>query len=85
MLFAALKDKKALTTVMKENLRLKQLRLNYINNNNNNKKKEHLILVISSFRVSVVSSVLEQLTVVFLMSFSKNLKYLSRPILVLLF
>ena len=70
MLFAALKDKNALTAVMKENLRLKQLRLNYINNQKN-KKKEHLILVISPFRVGVVSSVLEQLTVAFLVFFKK--------------
>ena len=40
VLFAALKYiKKALTTVMKENLRLKQLRLNYINNQKNQTKK----------------------------------------------
>ena len=39
VLFAALKDKKALTTVMKENLCLKQLRLNYINNQRNKEKK----------------------------------------------
>ena len=32
VLFAALKDKKALTTVVKENLRFKQLQLNYLNN-----------------------------------------------------
>ena len=31
VLFAALKDKKALTTIMKENLRFKQLQLNYLN------------------------------------------------------
>ena len=35
VLFAALKDKKALKTVMKENLRPKQLRWNYINNQKN--------------------------------------------------
>ena len=32
-------------------------------------KKDHVVLVISSFRVGVVSSVLEQLTVVLLVSF----------------
>ena len=71
MLFAALKDKKALTTVLKENLRLKQLRLN-INKQKTN-KKEHLILLVISFRVDVVSSVLEQLTVVLIVSFYKTL------------
>ena len=38
VLFAAFKDKKALTTIMKENLCSKQLRLNYPNNQK--KKKE---------------------------------------------
>ena len=61
VLFVALKDKKALTTIMKENLRFRQLRVNYLNNNN---KKEHLRLVISLIRVAAVSVVLEQLTVV---------------------
>ena len=32
VLFAALKDQKALTTVVKENLLFKQLQLNYLNN-----------------------------------------------------
>ena len=48
-------------------------------------KKEHLRLVISSIRVSLISSVLEQLTVVLASVFFKNLKHLSYPILVLLF
>ena len=39
VLFAALKDKKALTRVMKENLRLKQLRLNCISNQKNKQEK----------------------------------------------
>ena len=39
VLFAILKDKKALTTIMKENLRFKQLRLNYINNQKNKQKR----------------------------------------------
>ena len=52
---------------MKEILRFKQLRLNYLNNQK--KKKEHLRLVIGSFRVGAVSSVLERLTVVSLVSF----------------
>ena len=53
---------------MKENLRLKRLRLNYINNQKK-LRKEHLRLVISSIRLSVVSSVLEQLPAVLLVSF----------------
>ena len=57
---------------MKENLRLKQLRLNYINNQKK-LRKEHLRLVISSIRLSVVSSVLEQLPAVLLVSFQKIL------------
>ena len=32
VLFAALKDKKALTTIMEENLRFKQFWSNYLNN-----------------------------------------------------
>ena len=52
---------------MKENLRFKQLRLNYLSNQK--KKKRHLRLVISPIRLGAVSSVLEQLTVVLLVSF----------------
>ena len=54
---------------MKENLPFKQLRLNYINNQKNKTKKEHLRLIVSSIRVGVFSSVLEQLTIVLLVSF----------------
>ena len=50
---------------MKENLRFKQLSLNYLNN----QKKEHLRLVISFIKVGAASSILEQLTVVLLVSF----------------
>ena len=57
VLFAALKDKEVLTTIMEENLRFKQLRLNY--QNKQKIKKEHLRLGINSIRVGVVSSVLE--------------------------
>ena len=57
VLFAALKDKEVLTTIMEENLRFKQLRLNY--QNKQKIKKEHLRLGIDSIRVGVVSSVLE--------------------------
>ena len=39
MLFAELKDKKALTTRMKENLGFKQLRLSYLKNQNKKKKR----------------------------------------------
>ena len=42
---------------MEENLRFKQLRLNY--QNKQKIKKEHLRLGINSIRVGVVSSVLE--------------------------
>ena len=52
---------------MNENLRFKQLQLTYLNNQKN--KKEHLRLITSSIRVSAVSSILEQLTVVLLVSF----------------
>ena len=38
VLFAALKDKKALTTIMKEKLCFKQLRSNYLNNNKRRKR-----------------------------------------------
>ena len=50
---AALKDKKALATIMKQNLRFKQLRLNYLNNQKKKRKKEkkeHLRLVITSIK-----------------------------------
>ena len=63
VLLAALKDKKAYTTIMKGNLQL-----NYLNKPKK-KKKEHLISVISSIRVGTVSSVLERLTVALLVSF----------------
>ena len=48
-------------TIMKENLRFMQLRLNYINKKKQNKKR-------TSIKVGVVSRVLEQLTVVLLVS-----------------
>ena len=70
MLFPVLKDKKALMTIMKENLRFKEMRLNYLSKQQKTKaKKEQLRLVINSVRVDVVSSVLEQLTFVLLVSF----------------
>ena len=53
---------------MKESLRFKQLRLNYLNKQKKNKIND-LRLVINSIRVGVVSSVLEQLTFVLLVSF----------------
>ena len=56
VLFAASKDKKALMTIMKENLCFKQLRMNYLNKQKKT-KKEHLRLVINSIRVGVVSRV----------------------------
>ena len=48
VLFTALKYKKALTAILKENLRFKQLRLNYINSQKKQTEKERLRLVISS-------------------------------------
>ena len=54
MLFTALKHKKALTAILKENLRFKQLRLNYINSQKKQTEKERLRLVIRSIRVGVV-------------------------------
>ena len=77
VLFAAFKNKKALTTIMKEILGFKQLGLNYLNNQKK-ERKQRLRLVISSIRVDAVSSVLERLTVVFF----KSLKHLSHFILV---
>ena len=55
MLFTTLKYKKALTAILKENLRFKQLRLNYINSQKKQTEKERLRLVISSVRVGVVA------------------------------
>ena len=43
------------TQPLKENLRFKQLRLNYINNQKKQTEKERLRLVISSIRVGVVA------------------------------
>ena len=51
VLFTASKDKKALTTIMKENVRFTQLQLNYLNKK---RKKEHLRLLISYIRVGAV-------------------------------
>ena len=55
MLFTALKYKKALTAILKENLRFKQLQLNYINSQKKQIEIERLRLVISSIRVGVVA------------------------------
>ena len=55
MLVTTVKYKKALTTILKENLRFKQLRLNYINSQKKQTAKERLRLVISSIRVGVVA------------------------------
>ena len=55
VLFTALKYKKALTAILKENLHFKQLWLNYINSQKKQTEKEHLRLVISSIRVAVVA------------------------------
>ena len=55
-------------TIMKENLRFKQMRLNCLSKQQKTKAKK-LRLAINSVRVGVVSSVLEQLTFVLLVSF----------------
>ena len=55
MLFTILKYKKALTAILKGNLRFKRLRLNYKNNQKKQTEKERLRLVISSIRVGVVA------------------------------
>ena len=55
VLFATLEYKKSLTATIKENLRFKQLRLNYINKQKHQTEKEHLTLVKSSVRVGVVN------------------------------
>ena len=49
------KYKKALTAILKENLRFKQLLLNYINNQKKQTEKERVRLGISSIRVGVVA------------------------------
>ena len=47
MLFTALKYETTLTAILKENLRLKQLRLNYTNSQRKQAEKERLRLVMS--------------------------------------
>ena len=86
VLFAVFKDKKALTTVMKENLRLKQLRLNYINNNNNNnnnKRAPNISKKLFQGRCGFkyIRTIDSRLASVFL----KNPKHFLEPISVLLF
>ena len=55
VLFTELKYKKALTAILKGNLRFKQLRLNCIDSQKKQIEKERLTLVISSIRVGVVA------------------------------
>ena len=55
MLFTALKYKKALPAILRENLRFKQLRLKYINSQKQQTEKERLRLVIISIGVDVVA------------------------------
>ena len=55
MLFTTLKYKKALTAILKENLRFTQLPLNYINSQKKQTDKEQLRLVTNSIRVGVVA------------------------------
>ena len=53
VLFTVLKYKKAPTEILKENVRFKQLRLNYINSQKKQTGKERLRLVISSISIRV--------------------------------
>ena len=78
------KIKKAPTTIIKENLRLKQLRLFYLNNQKKNKKRTPKISN-NSISVGAVSSVIEQFDSRLASVFLKNLKHLPHPVLVLLF
>ena len=62
LLIVALKDKKAATIGMKENLHFKQLQLNYINNHQK-QKKDHIELVIVSIGVDVVAKIDDEIYV----------------------
>ena len=75
LLFTALKYKKALTAILKEKLRFKQLRLNYINSQKKQTGKERLRLVISSIKVGVVAKTDDE---VYVSSIIKMYSYLSK-------
>ena len=53
VLFTVSKYKKALTEILKENVRFRQLRLNYINSQKKQTEKKRLRLVISSISIRV--------------------------------
>ena len=69
VLFAASKDKKALMTIMKENLCFKQLRMNYLNKQKKTKKRTPKISNKLYKGRCGFKSVLDQLTFVLLVSF----------------
>ena len=73
VLFAALKDKESSLTIIKVNLRLKQLRLNYINNWKKT-KEEHLRLVTTAIRVGVIAKTDNE---VYVLSIIKIYSYFS--------
>ena len=84
VLFAVLKDKKALTTLMKENLRLKQLRLNYINNQKNKQNRTPNISI-KLFQGRYGYKCIRKIDCCLAGVFLKNLKHLSHPVVVLIF
>ena len=69
MLFAALKDKKSCHGDNEGKFSSQIIAIELYKQPKKNLKKEHLRLVISSIRLSVVSSVPEQMTAVLLVSF----------------
>ena len=73
LLIVALKDKKAVTIDMKENLHFKQLQLNYINNHQK-QKKDHIELVIVSIGVDVVAKIDDE---IYVLSVIKTYCYFS--------
>ena len=72
VLFAALKDKKSSHDDNKRKSAFQTIAIE-LSKQTSKEKKGHLRLVIKSFRVGVVSSVLEQFTFVLLVSFLKTL------------
>ena len=73
VLFAELKDKESSLTIIKVNLRFRQLRLNYINNWKK-AKEEHLRLVTTAIRVGVIAKTDDE---VYVLSIMKIYSYFS--------
>ena len=73
VLFAELKDKESSLTIIKVNLRFRQLRLNYINNWKK-AKEEHLRLVTTAIRVGVIAKADDE---VYVLSIMKIYSYFS--------